>query len=97
MVTVLKTAAPVAASYIPNDMRRNIVGLSRAALTDILADVGVVEKQRRMRMRQLWHWMYNRGVTDFSAMTDISKDMQRKLDEAFVIARPEVVTEQTSI
>jgi 23S rRNA (adenine2503-C2)-methyltransferase len=96
MVTVLNTAAPVAASYIPNDLRRNIVGLSRAALSNILADVGVVEKQRRMRMRQLWHWMYNRGVTDFSAMTDISKDMQRKLDEAFVIARPEVVTEQTS-
>jgi 23S rRNA (adenine2503-C2)-methyltransferase len=96
MVTVLKTAAPVAASYIPNDLRRNLVGLSRAALTDVLAEVGVVEKQRRMRMRQLWHWMYNRGVTDFSVMTDISKDMQRKLDEAFVIARPEVVTEQTS-
>ncbi|HEY4995884.1 MAG TPA: 23S rRNA (adenine(2503)-C(2))-methyltransferase RlmN [Aestuariivirga sp.] len=96
MVTVLNTAAPVAASYIPNDLRRNIVGLSRVALSNILADVGVVEKQRRMRMRQLWHWMYNRGVTDFSAMTDISKDMQRKLDDAFVIARPEVVTEQTS-
>ena len=95
MVTLLQTAA-VAASYIPNDMRRNIVGLSRGALTDILADVGVPEKQRRMRMRQLWHWMYNRGVTDFSVMTDISKDMQRKLDEAFVMARPEVVTEQIS-
>jgi 23S rRNA (adenine2503-C2)-methyltransferase len=96
MVTLLKTAEPVAASYIPNDMRRNLVGLSRAALTDVLADVGVPEKQRRMRMRQLWHWMYNRGVVDFSTMTDISKDMQRKLDESFTIARPEVVTEQIS-
>ena len=96
MVTLLKTAQPVAASYIANDMRRNLVGLSREALTDILGLVGVPEKQRRMRMRQLWHWMYNRGVTDFSVMTDISKDMQRKLDEIFVIARPEVVTEQIS-
>ena len=96
MVTLLQTAAPVAASYIPNDMRRNIVGLSRAALTDVLGEAGIPEKQRRMRMRQLWHWMYNRGVTDFSVMTDISKDMQRKLDEMFVIARPEVVTEQIS-
>ncbi len=95
MVTLLQTA-PVAASYISNDTRRNLVGLSRGSLTDILADVGVAEKHRRMRMRQLWHWMYNRGVTDFSVMTDISKDMQRKLDEAFVIARPEVVTEQIS-
>ena len=96
MVTLLQTAAPVAASYIPNDMRRNIVGLSRAALTDVLGEAGIPEKQRRMRTRQLWHWMYNRGVTDFSVMTDISKDMQRKLDEMFVIARPEVVTEQIS-
>ena len=95
MVTLLQTAT-VAASYIPNDTRRNIVGLSRGALTDILSDVGVMEKQRRMRMRQLWHWIYNRGVTDFRVMTDISKDMQRKLDEAFMIARPEVVTEQIS-
>ena len=96
MVTVLKTTATVAASYIPNDLRRNIVGLPRLALTDVLGDIGVPEKMRRMRMRQIWHWMYNRGATDFSVMTDISKDMQRKLDEAFVIARPEVVTEQIS-
>ena len=96
MVTLLKSAEPVAASYIPNDMRRNLVGLSRAALTDILADVGIPEKQRRMRMRQLWHWMYNRGVVEFSVMTDIAKDLQRKLDESFTIARPEVVTEQIS-
>ena len=96
MVTLLQSAAPVAASYISNDTRPNIVGLSRTALTDVLAVVGIAEKQRRMRMRQLWHWMYNRGVTDFSVMTDISKDLQRKLDEAFVIARPEVVTEQIS-
>ena len=96
MVTLLQTAAPVAASYIPNDMRRNLVGLSRVALSDVLGEVGIPEKQRRMRMRQLWHWMYNRGVTDFSVMTDISKEMQRKLDEMFVIARPEIVTEQIS-
>ena len=96
MTTLLQTVGPRAASYIANDTRRNLVGLSRAQLTDVLADVGVPEKQRRMRMRQLWHWIYNRGVTDFSVMTDISKDMQRKLDEAFVIARPEVVTEQIS-
>ena len=96
MTTLLKTAEPRSASYIANDTRRNIVGLSRVQLTDVLGDVGVPEKQRRMRMRQLWHWMYNRGVTDFLVMTDISKDMQRKLDEAFVIARPEVVTEQIS-
>ncbi len=96
MTTLLKTAEPRAASYIPNDTRRNLVGLSRVALTEILADVGVPEKQRRMRMRQLWHWIYQRGRTEFSGMTDIAKDLQKKLDETFIIARPEVVTEQIS-
>ncbi len=96
MTTLLKTAAPRASSYIANDMRRNLVGLSRQALTDVLAVVGVPEKQRRMRMRQLWHWIYQRGRTEFSGMTDIAKDLQRKLDEAFIVARPEVVTEQIS-
>ncbi len=96
MTTLLQTAEPRAATYIANDTRRNLVGLSRVQLTDVLADVGVPEKQRRMRMRQLWHWIYNRGVTDFSVMTDISKELQRKLDETFVIGRPEVVTEQIS-
>ncbi len=96
MVTLLKSAEPVAASYIANDTRRSLVGLSRGQLTDVLGEAGVPEKQRRMRMRQLWHWIYNRGVTDFSVMTDISKDMQRKLDEMFAVGRPEVVTEQIS-
>jgi 23S rRNA (adenine2503-C2)-methyltransferase len=96
MTTLLKTAEPRAASYIANDTRRNLVGLSRLGLTEILADVGVPEKQRRMRMRQLWHWIYQRGVTDFSVMTDISKDMQRKFEDVFQIARPEIVTEQVS-
>jgi 23S rRNA (adenine2503-C2)-methyltransferase len=96
MVTLLKTADPVAASYIPNDTRRTLVGLSREQLAEALAAVGVPEKQRRMRMRQLWHWMYSRGATDFALMTDISKDLQRKLDEVFVVARPEVVAEQIS-
>jgi 23S rRNA (adenine2503-C2)-methyltransferase len=96
MTTLLKSAEPVAASYIANDVRRSLVGLSREQLTDALAVVDVPEKQRRMRMRQVWHWIYNRGITDFRAMTDISKDLQRKLDEAFVVDRPEVVTEQIS-
>ena len=67
MITLLQSAVPVAASYIRNDMRRSLVGLSREGLSAILADVGIPEKQRRMRMRQIWHWMYNRGITDFAA------------------------------
>jgi 23S rRNA (adenine2503-C2)-methyltransferase len=96
MTTVLQTAIPLAASYIPNDTRLSLVGLSREDLAAILERVGVPEKQRKMRMRQLWHWIYQRGVTEFGLMTDVSKDLRTKLEDAFVIGRPEVVTEQIS-
>ncbi len=96
MTTLLQTAIPLAASYIPNDLRPTLVGLSREDLAAILERVNVPEKQCKMRMRQLWHWIYQRGVVDFAAMTDVSKELRLKLEEAFVIGRPEVVTEQIS-
>ncbi len=96
MTTLLQTAIPLAASYIPNDLRPTLVGLACEDLAAILERVNVPEKQRKMRMRQLWHWIYQRGVTDFAAMTDVSKELRLKLEEAFVIGRPEVVTEQIS-
>ena len=82
--------------YIQNDLRPTLVGLSREGLADLLVRIGVPDKQRRMRARQLWHWIYQRGVIDFSAMTDISKELRSKLEEAFKITRPEIVTEQVS-
>jgi 23S rRNA (adenine2503-C2)-methyltransferase len=96
MTTLLQTAIPLAASYIPNDNRPTLVGLSREDLAAILERVNVPEKQRKMRMRQLWHWIYQRGVFDFADMTDVSKELRAKLEDAFVIGRPEVVTEQIS-
>jgi 23S rRNA (adenine2503-C2)-methyltransferase len=96
MTTVLQTAIPLAASYIPNDTRITLVGLSREDLAAILERVGVPEKQRKMRMRQLWHWIYQRGVTDFAKMTDVSKELRTKLEDIFTIGRPEIVTEQVS-
>jgi 23S rRNA (adenine2503-C2)-methyltransferase len=82
--------------YIQNDRRPSLVGLSRAQLMDMLGAVGVLEKQRKMRANQLWHWIYHKGTTEFTAMTNIAKDLREKLAEAFQIARPEIVTEQTS-
>ncbi len=82
--------------YIQNDLRPTLVGLSREGLAELLARIGVPDKQSRMRARQLWHWIYQRGVIDFSAMTDISKELRSKLEEAFKVTRPEIVTEQVS-
>ena len=82
--------------YLPNDPRPSLMGLTRVELADALAAAGVPEKQRRMRMRQIWHWIYHRGALLFAEMTDISKDLRERLDETFVIGRPEITTEQTS-
>ncbi|MBK8769852.1 MAG: 23S rRNA (adenine(2503)-C(2))-methyltransferase RlmN [Rhizobiales bacterium] len=82
--------------YIQNDLRPSLVGLSRAQLMEMLARVGVPEKQRKMRANQLFHWIYHKGVTSFGAMSNIARELRDKLDEAFQIARPEIVAEQKS-
>jgi 23S rRNA (adenine2503-C2)-methyltransferase len=74
----------------------SLIGLTRPALAEALGAAGVLEGQRRMRAAQLWHWMYWRGATDFSPMTNVSKDLRASLTEHFTLARPEIVTEQIS-
>jgi 23S rRNA (adenine2503-C2)-methyltransferase len=75
----------------------SLVGLTRAELADALAHVGVPEKQRKMRVQQLWHWIYFRGFTAFEAMTTVSKELRAALAERFTLDRPEVVAEQVSV
>jgi 23S rRNA (adenine2503-C2)-methyltransferase len=74
-----------------------VLGLSRAALGARLAGLGVPERQTRMRVSQLWGWAYVRGATDFTAMTDIAKELRGELAESFTLKRPEIVTEQVSV
>jgi len=78
------------------DGRTELVGLSKPQLREALQDAGLDEKQAKLRAKQLWHWIYNRGITDFAAMTDIAKAQRPWLAERFVISRPEVVTAQVS-
>lgn len=75
----------------------SLVGLSRAELADALGTVGVPERQRKMRVQQLWHWIYFRGFISFDAMTSVSKELRAKLAEHFTVDRPEVVAEQVSV
>ena len=74
----------------------SLIGLTREQMADALKDKGVPDKQVRMRVSQLWHWLYIRGLSDFDAMTNVAKDMRQMLKEHFTIARPEVVEEQVS-
>ena len=73
-----------------------LIGLSRAEMGEALAEIGVAERQVKMRVAQLWHWLYVRGVSDFADMLNISRDMRELLDRHFTIARPEIVEEQIS-
>jgi 23S rRNA (adenine2503-C2)-methyltransferase len=74
-----------------------IVGLSREALADALGTIGVPERQRRMRVQQIWHWLYVRGVQDFDAMTTLSKELRTALAQHFTLSRPEIAAEQISV
>ena len=78
------------------DGRVDLVGLPKAAIAAQLLAAGLDPKQAKLRAKQLWHWMYNRGVTDFHAMTDIAKTMHPWLTERFVIGRPDVIAAQVS-
>ncbi|MEO1154934.1 MAG: 23S rRNA (adenine(2503)-C(2))-methyltransferase RlmN [Pseudomonadota bacterium] len=74
----------------------NLVGLTRDALRETLIAHGTPEKQAKMRMGQIWQWIYQKGVRDFAEMTNLSKAYRAELAERFVIAVPEVVSRQVS-
>ena len=80
----------------PAPARPSLIGLTRPALRQALLDIGVAEKQAGMRTSQLWQWLYQRGVTDFSQMTNLAKGFRADLAEAFDLGRPEIVTRQVS-
>ena len=82
-------------AYVP-PAKPSLVGLSREALADALGTIGVPEKQRRMRVQQLWNWIYVRGVMRFEDMTSVSKELRTALESHFTLDRPEVVAEQVS-
>jgi 23S rRNA (adenine2503-C2)-methyltransferase len=88
---------PVPRAVSPRaDGRVQLVGLTRDQLRAALEAAGLEPRQARLRGKQIWHWIYNRGVTDFDRMSDIAKVQRPWLIERFVIDRPEVVEAQVS-
>ena len=82
-------------TYVP-PAKPSLIGLSRDELSERLADIGVQAAQRKMRVQQLWHWIYFRGAKTFDEMTSVSKDTRAKLTERFTVDRPQIVAEQIS-
>jgi 23S rRNA (adenine2503-C2)-methyltransferase len=91
-ISVEKTALE---TYVPPE-KPSLIGFARAELGEKLAAIGVPPAQRKMRIQQLWHWLYVRGAQSFDAMTDVSKTLRAELYSHYTVARPEVVAEQVS-
>jgi 23S rRNA (adenine2503-C2)-methyltransferase len=89
-VPVPRAAAPRA------DGRVELVGLSKDQIRAAFDGAGLEPRQAKLRAKQVWHWIYNRGVSDFAAMSDIGKPQRGWLAERFVISRPDVVEAQVS-
>ena len=72
------------------DGRRDLVGITREELTELMAGMG----ESKFRVKQLWNWIYNRGVTDIEDMTNISKKLRDRLSQDFYIGRPVLTADQ---
>lgn len=88
---------PVARDITPRaDGRIDLIGLAPARIRELFAEAGLDDRQAKLRAKQVFHWLYHRGATEFEAMTDIAKTMRPWLEERFVIGRPNVVEAQHS-
>ena len=79
-----------------SDAKPSLIGLSPTEMADALIAAGIPEKNARMRVRQLWNWIYVHGARDFAAMSNLAKDFREEMAKTFTLARPDVVTEQIS-
>ncbi len=87
---------PALAAPAQATAKTSLVGATRAGLADALRALDIPEREIRMRVNQLWNWIYFHGVRDFDAMLNVSKALRTRLADAYTLARPEVVTEQVS-
>ncbi len=81
---------------LPATDRINLIGLTRDQLRDALIEAGTPERQAKMRVGQIWTWLYHWGLRDFAGMTNLSKDLRALLADRFSIEIPQVVTRQIS-
>jgi 23S rRNA (adenine2503-C2)-methyltransferase len=70
----------------------SLVELEKATLEQLLVDRGV----ERFRARQLFGWIYKRGVVSFDAMTNLPRDLRDRLASEFFVATPELVARERS-
>ncbi|MDH4983485.1 23S rRNA (adenine(2503)-C(2))-methyltransferase RlmN [Hyphomicrobium sp. D-2] len=91
------TAEVAALPLVASPEKPSLAGLGREGLRAALAEAGVPEKQLRMRVNQLYSWLYVRGVSSFDQMTDVAKDLRTRLSDRYSLERPQIVSEQVSV
>ncbi len=88
---------PAARDITPRaDGRIDLIGLPRPRIAELFTEAGLDSKAAKLRAKQVFHWLYHRGVTEFGTMTDIAKSMRPWLAQRFVVGRPEIVEAQHS-
>src|SRR4029078_1655846 len=78
------------------DGKAELVGLSKDAIRSAFEAAGLEPRQAKLRSKQVWHWIYNRGGSDFAARSDMAKPQRAWFADWFAISRPEVVEAQVS-
>jgi 23S rRNA (adenine2503-C2)-methyltransferase len=88
---IYKRVMPTDTSLLPP--RPNLVGLGREALAAEMAEFGA----EPFRARQLWHWIYHRGATDFAVMTSLSRSFRERLAVRYELRRAVISNASTSV
>jgi 23S rRNA (adenine2503-C2)-methyltransferase len=97
MTMTLPVTAPTLSPAAAPMARPNLAGMTRSEIASALRDLGLPEREIRMRTNQLWHWIYFRGARDFAEMLNISKTLRATLADSFELRLPEIVEEQLSV
>lgn len=71
---------------------KELIGLSFEELQNLLVASG----EKSFRAKQVWHWLYHRGETDFDRMTTLAKDFREKLKSNYTVSRPQIIKALTS-
>lgn len=71
----------------------DIIGLTRSELDSALRTAPIAEEHAKvpMRVKQIWQWVYQKGVSDFAMMSNLSKEYRAHLANHFTITRPQVI------
>ncbi len=83
-------AAEVSAAPKPS-----LAGMTKAELSSALAEAGVPANQVRMRVAQLWNWIYTRGAQHLLSLTNVAKTRRADLDVRFTLARPQIAASRS--